>query len=82
MCDCPPLPPSAPPPPPPPTVSFQVTGCDCIIVDDMIDTGGTLYVAANALKSFGAARVFAFATHGLFNDPAADRIEECAVEEV
>jgi ribose-phosphate pyrophosphokinase len=59
-----------------------VTGCDCIIVDDMIDTGGTLYVAANALKSFGAARVFAFATHGLFNDPAADRIEECAVEEV
>mmetsp|Transcript_41579 Transcript_41579/g.134826 ORF Transcript_41579/g.134826 Transcript_41579/m.134826 type:complete len:267 (-) Transcript_41579:166-966(-) len=59
-----------------------VTGCDCIIVDDMIDTAGTLFMATNALKSFGASRVFAFATHGLFNPPAADRIEECAIEEV
>jgi len=46
-----------------------VTGCDCIIVDDMIDTAGTLFMATNALKSFGASRVFAFATHGLLFRP-------------
>eukprot|EP01052_Picozoa_sp_SAG31_P022697 SAG31_NODE_1819_length_7201_cov_9.661504_6_plen_69_part_00 len=39
-------------------------GCDCIIVDDMIDTAGTLTKAADEIKAFGAARVFAFATHG------------------
>merc|ERR1712066_310060 len=59
-----------------------VRGCDCIIVDDMIDTAGTLCAAANELISFGAQRVFAFATHGLFNGPAAERIEACALEEV
>jgi ribose-phosphate pyrophosphokinase len=58
----------------------DVKGCDCIIVDDMIDTAGTLCKAANELREFGAARVFAFATHGLFNGPAADRIEASALE--
>jgi len=42
----------------------SVEGCDCIIVDDMIDTAGTLTAAANELRNFGAKRVFAFATHG------------------
>jgi ribose-phosphate pyrophosphokinase len=51
----------------------SVEGCDCIIVDDMIDTAGTLTAAANELRNFGAKRVFAFATHGLFSGPAADR---------
>jgi len=60
----------------------SVSGCDCIIVDDMIDTAGTLCAAANELITFGARRVFAFATHGLFNGPAAERIEACALEEV
>eukprot|EP00616_Rhizochromulina_sp_CCMP1243_P000549 CAMPEP_0118963292 /NCGR_PEP_ID=MMETSP1173-20130426/1257_1 /TAXON_ID=1034831 /ORGANISM="Rhizochromulina marina cf, Strain CCMP1243" /LENGTH=545 /DNA_ID=CAMNT_0006911615 /DNA_START=51 /DNA_END=1688 /DNA_ORIENTATION=+ len=60
----------------------SVEGCDCIIVDDMIDTAGTLCTAANELKTFGAERVFAFATHGLFNGPAGTRIESCALEEV
>jgi len=60
----------------------SVEGCDVIIVDDMIDTAGTLCAAANELKSFGAKRVFAFATHGLFNHPAAQRIEDSALEEV
>uniref|UniRef100_A0A7S2CKJ3 ribose-phosphate diphosphokinase n=1 Tax=Octactis speculum TaxID=3111310 RepID=A0A7S2CKJ3_9STRA len=60
----------------------NVSGCDCIIVDDMIDTAGTLSLAADELKNFGARRVFAFATHGLFNGPAAERLERCALEEV
>ena len=59
----------------------SVEGCDCIIVDDMIDTAGTLTAAANELRAFGARRVFAFATHGLFSGPAADRIEQCVLEE-
>ena len=42
----------------------SVQGCDCIIVDDMIDTAGTLTKAADEIKAFGANRVFAFATHG------------------
>jgi ribose-phosphate pyrophosphokinase len=60
----------------------SVRDCDVIIVDDMIDTAGTLCAAANELKQFGAKRVFAFATHGLFNNPAAERIEKSALEEV
>ena len=60
----------------------SVTGGDCIIIDDMIDTAGTLCAAANELITFGAKRVFAFATHGLLNGPAAERIEACALEEV
>jgi len=60
----------------------NVAGSDCIIVDDMIDTAGTLSAAANELKNFGATRVFAFASHGLFSGPAAQRIEACALEEV
>ena len=59
-----------------------VDGCDAIIVDDIIDTAGTLCAAANELKNFGARRVFAFATHGLFNGPAVQRIEESALVEV
>ena len=59
-----------------------VQDSDCIIVDDMIDTAGTLTNAANELKNFGARRVFAFASHGLFSGPAAERIDQCALEEV
>lgn len=48
----------------------EVKGSDCILVDDMIDTAGTLCSAAAELKEMGALRVFACASHGLFNDPA------------
>jgi ribose-phosphate pyrophosphokinase len=58
----------------------DVKGRDCIIVDDMIDTAGTLCKAADELRNFGATRVFAFATHGLFNGPAGERIEKSALE--
>ena len=42
----------------------EVSGCDCLIVDDMVDTAGTLCEAAKNLKLAGANRVFAFITHG------------------
>ncbi|KAL8429003.1 hypothetical protein Efla_006786 [Eimeria flavescens] len=60
----------------------SVDGRDVIIVDDMIDTAGTLVEAARELKSKGAKRVYAFATHGLFSGPAIDRIQKSALEEV
>ncbi|MFT6398203.1 MAG: ribose-phosphate pyrophosphokinase [Bradymonadia bacterium] len=60
----------------------EVEGKDCFIFDDMIDTAGTLCSAAVALKENGAKRVWAFATHGLFNGPAADRITASVLEGV
>ncbi|OXB70815.1 UNVERIFIED_CONTAM: hypothetical protein H355_011102 [Colinus virginianus] len=60
----------------------SVEGSDVIIVDDMIDTAGTLCEAARELRAKGARRVFAFATHGLFSGPALNRIESSPLEEV
>ncbi len=60
----------------------SVDGADVIIVDDMIDTAGTLGTAAANLKANGARRVFAFASHGLFSGPASDRIARSVLEEV
>lgn len=55
----------------------DVKGKDCIIIDDMIDTAGTLVQAAKALKINGARRIYAAATHPVFSDPAVKRISEC-----
>ncbi|GAA4497187.1 ribose-phosphate pyrophosphokinase [Pseudaeromonas paramecii] len=55
---------------------------DCIIVDDMIDTGGTLCKAAEALKERGARRVFAYATHPVFSGNAAQNIADSVIDEV
>jgi len=60
----------------------SVEGCDVIIVDDMIDTAGTLCAAGEELKKKGAKRIFAFASHGLFSGPALKRISESVFEEV
>ena len=60
----------------------DVSGKDCIINDDMIDTAGSLVAAADTLIARGANRVFACATHGLFSGPAYDRIENSKIEEV
>jgi ribose-phosphate pyrophosphokinase len=61
----------------------DVSGKDCIIIDDMIDTGGTLVQAARALKKNGANRIYAAATHPVFSPPAISRIAECQeLEEV
>jgi len=55
---------------------------DCIIVDDMIDTAGTLCNAARAAIDHGARRVVAVATHGVLSGPAIQRIQESPLEEV
>ncbi len=55
----------------------DVKGKDCIIIDDMIDTAGTLVQAAKALRKHGANRIYAAATHPVFSDPAIKRISEC-----
>jgi len=60
----------------------DVDGCDVIMVDDMIDTAGTLTEAAKELRQMGAKRIFAFATHGVFSGPAYDRIANSVLEQV
>lgn len=60
----------------------DVKNRDAIIVDDMIDTAGTLCKAAGVLKDMGAKRVFAFATHGIFSGPAAQRIRDSVLTKV
>ncbi|WDE10472.1 ribose-phosphate pyrophosphokinase [Thalassomonas haliotis] len=55
---------------------------DCFIVDDMIDTGGTLAKAAEALKEHGAKRVFAYATHPVFSGNAAENLKASVIDEV
>ena len=60
----------------------NVEGADVIIVDDMIDSAGTLCKAAAQIKKFGARRVFAFASHGIFSGPANERIRDSALEQV
>ncbi|MBT7611444.1 MAG: ribose-phosphate pyrophosphokinase [Bacteriovoracaceae bacterium] len=52
----------------------SVEGKECIIIDDMVDTAGTLIEAAKALKANGATKVVACATHPVFSDPAIERI--------
>ena len=64
------------------TAIGDVVGKNVIIVDDMIDTAGTLAKAANVLKDMGALSVRACATHPVFSGPAYDRIAESALEEV
>ena len=64
------------------TAIGEVEGKNVIIVDDMIDTAGTLTKAANVLKEMGALSVRACATHPVFSGPAYERIAESALEEV
>jgi ribose-phosphate pyrophosphokinase len=60
----------------------EVEGRTCVIVDDMIDTGGTIVKAADALFEQGAARVVATATHGVLSGPAVDRLKNSRISEV
>jgi ribose-phosphate pyrophosphokinase len=60
----------------------DVQGKDCIIIDDMIDTAGTLCNAAKAVMDNGARRVVACATHGVLSGPAIQRIIESPLDEV
>ncbi|MCW2935499.1 MAG: ribose-phosphate pyrophosphokinae [Actinomycetia bacterium] len=60
----------------------QVRGRTCIVVDDMIDTGGTITKAADALFEQGAERVIAAATHGVLSGPAIDSLKNSRISEV
>ncbi|GEQ18559.1 MULTISPECIES: ribose-phosphate diphosphokinase [Clostridium] len=60
----------------------DVEGKRCILIDDMIDTAGTITNAANALKDLGAKNVYACCTHGVLSGPAMDRINKSAIEEL
>ena len=60
----------------------DIVGKKVIIVDDMVDTAGTLCNAANAIKAKGATSVYACATHGVLSGPAIDRIEKSEIEEL
>jgi len=64
------------------TVVGQVEGRTCLLVDDMIDTGGTLASAADLLVARGAESVIIGATHGLLSGPAVDRLKNAPVREV
>jgi ribose-phosphate pyrophosphokinase len=54
----------------------------CVLVDDMIDTGGTIVKAAETLFENGAADVIVAATHGILSDPARERLQESQISEV
>ncbi|MGI6360077.1 MAG: ribose-phosphate diphosphokinase [Acholeplasmatales bacterium] len=60
----------------------EVKGKTCIVIDDMIDTGGTLIEGAKALIKNGAKEVYACATHGVFSRDALDRLENSCVKKV
>jgi ribose-phosphate pyrophosphokinase len=60
----------------------DVAGRTCILVDDMIDTGGTITKAADALIAAGAADVIIAATHAILSGPAVDRLKNCIAREI
>lgn len=60
----------------------NVAGKRCILLDDMIDTAGTIVAAAELLKQHGATEVWAMATHGVLSDPAIDRLKNSVIEKV
>lgn len=60
----------------------EVENKTCVIIDDMVDTAGTLCHAAKALKEHGAKRVIAYATHPVFSGPALDNINASELDEV
>ncbi len=60
----------------------DVEGRTCILIDDMIDTGGTIVAAADQLVEHGAAAVHAACTHGLFSGSAVDRLKNSVIERV
>ena len=60
----------------------DVAGKAAILVDDMIDTAGTLIEAARVVRQAGAVRVFAAATHGVFSGPAYERLAGPEIEEI
>jgi ribose-phosphate pyrophosphokinase len=60
----------------------EVRGRTCVIMDDMVDTAGTLTKAADALKEHGATRVLAYCTHAVLSGNAVERISQSALDEL
>lgn len=60
----------------------EIDGRNCVIMDDMIDTAGTLVKAAEVLKERGAKSVYAYCTHPVFSGPAVERIRNSHIDEV
>ncbi|MFC3850115.1 ribose-phosphate diphosphokinase [Corynebacterium hansenii] len=60
----------------------DVDGRVCLLIDDMIDTGGTIAGAVKVLREAGAADVIIATTHGVFSGPAAERLSQCGAREV
>ncbi len=60
----------------------HVEGRTCVLIDDMIDTGGTICAAADLLAEHGASRVIVATTHGVFSGPAIDRLKNASIEKV
>jgi ribose-phosphate pyrophosphokinase len=60
----------------------EVEGRRCVLVDDMIDTAGTVCAAAALLAGAGATEVWAMATHGILSDPAIDRLKNSVISRV
>ena len=61
----------------------EIEGRNCVIMDDMIDTAGTLVKAAEVLKERGALKVYAYCTHAIFSGPAIERVAQgSALDEV
>ncbi len=60
----------------------EVEGRTCVLIDDMIDTAGTIVAAAEQLTERGASAVYCAATHGVFSGPAIDRLKNAPIEKV
>jgi len=60
----------------------DIEGRNCVIMDDMIDTAGTLVKAAEVLKERGARKVYAYCTHPVFSGPALERLAASCIDEV
>lgn len=60
----------------------DLEGKRAVLVDDMIDTAGSIVLGAEAIKSRGAAEIFACATHGVLSGPAVDRLQDSSIQEV
>jgi len=60
----------------------EVEGKACVLVDDMIDTAGTIVSGATTLKAHGAAKIYAAATHGVLSGEAIDRLKNSVLEEI
>ena len=64
------------------SLTGQVTGCNAIIVDDIIDSGGTIIGAARLLQEHGANNVYVAATHGVFSMDAVKRLEKSPIKKI